>query len=76
MLKLTEQHMASPKIDDLDRPVWGAAAIAGIIEKTEAQTLYLLSRGKLSATKIGGRWTSTPRRLLGQFAGPTPNAAA
>jgi hypothetical protein len=61
--------MSSPNISDLDRPVWGARAIAAIIEKSKSQTDYLLSRGLLDAEKIGKQWASTPRRLLRQFGG-------
>jgi hypothetical protein len=56
-------------IDDLDRPIWGARAIANIIEKSVTQTQYLLAQGLLDADKIGKQWASTPRRLLSQFGG-------
>jgi hypothetical protein len=61
--------MQTPQIDDLDRPVWGAQAIATIIDKSLTQTHYLLRRGLLDAEKIGKQWASTPRRLLQQFGG-------
>jgi len=67
--------MAKPNIDDLDRPLWGAAAIGEVIEKNAPQTLHLLEKGRLDADKVGGRWVSTARRLLVQFAGRTPTAA-
>ena len=35
------------KIDDLDRPIWGAENFAPIIGRTLQQTYYLLGRGKL-----------------------------
>lgn len=61
---------------DLDRPLWGAEAIgreAGLIDddgKVEVRrAFYLLEKGLLPATKIGGTWTSTPRRLRKVFCG-------
>ena len=51
-------------VDPIDRPVWGAAAIGRVIRRSEAEVFYLLGNGLLDANKIGGRWTSTPRRLL------------
>jgi hypothetical protein len=48
----------------LDLPVWGAAAISEIINRSRRQTFYMLERGLLDADKYGNRWCSTPRRLL------------
>lgn len=58
--------MTDPKeiVDPIDRPVWGAEAIGRVIGRSEAETFHLLSAGHIDANKIGGRWTSTPRRLL------------
>ena len=67
--------MATPKIDDLDKPVWGVKAIAEIIDKPPTKTNYLLYNGLLDADKIGRAWVSTPRRLLNQFAGRKSAAA-
>jgi len=53
--------------DDLDRPLWGAAAIA-----REANVLDEhgnVDRGHIPATKTGQAWTSTPRRIRRHFAG-------
>lgn len=55
--------------DDRDRPVWGVKRIAKIIDRTERQTFHMLQSGKLSASKIGDRWVSTPRRLLAPIRG-------
>ena len=55
--------------DPLDQLVWGAKAIAAIINRNERQTYHLLERNLLDATKIGGVWSSSPRRLL--FGGRT-----
>lgn len=49
--------------DLLDRPIWGARAIAQHIGRTERQTFHLLETSKLDATKVGHIWTSTKRRL-------------
>jgi hypothetical protein len=61
--------MSASQIDDLDTPVWGAAAIAEIIRKTETQTNYLLIKRRIDATKVGRLWVTTRRRLLNQFSG-------
>jgi hypothetical protein len=49
---------------DLDRPVWGAEAIASVINRNKRQTFYLLEQGHLDADKVGGTWRSSTRRLL------------
>ena len=61
--------MTAPKIDDLDRPIWGASAFGEVINRAAPHVFYMLEHGLLDADKIGRRWVSTPRRLLGQFAG-------
>jgi hypothetical protein len=61
--------MNLPQIDDLDRPVWGAEAFGQIINRDVTHVFYMLNNGLLDADKIGRRWVSTPRRLLGQFNG-------
>jgi hypothetical protein len=55
--------------DDLDKPLWGAAAIGAEIDKTTSQTFHLLEAGHLPATKVGRQWVSTKRRLRQCFAG-------
>jgi hypothetical protein len=50
--------------NDLDRPVWGASAIAGIIGRSERQVFHLLRLGVLPARKCGHCWVTTKRRLL------------
>ena len=54
---------------DLDTPVWGAAAIARVINRTERQAFHLLERGHLPADKVGKLWVSTPRKLLARVLG-------
>jgi hypothetical protein len=56
---------------DLDRPVYGAAAIAKILnlldengEPDERRAYYVLERGYADASKMGTTWVSTRRRLL------------
>jgi hypothetical protein len=60
----------SPEVADLDRPLWGASAIAQVIGRTERQVFHLLENGHLPAEKIGKIWVSTPRRLLARIVGP------
>ena len=52
--------------DDLDRPVYGAAAIGQIAGcKNERQAFHFLERGYIDASKAGPRiWVSTKRRIL------------
>lgn len=54
---------------DLDAPVWGARGIGAVLGLPETAVWHLLERGHLPATKIGGRWASTRRQLLGQISG-------
>jgi hypothetical protein len=55
----------------LDRPVYGAAAFAEILNRTERQIQHDLEKGRLDAWKWGERlWTSTPRRLLNSVSNP------
>jgi hypothetical protein len=58
-----------PDIDPLDQPVWGAEAIAKVLNRPVKQVRYGLERGRFDADKLGKSWVSTPRRLLRQFAG-------
>jgi hypothetical protein len=55
--------------EDLDKPLWGAAAIGAEIDKTASQTFHLLEAGYLPATKVGRQWVSTKRRLRQLIAG-------
>jgi hypothetical protein len=61
--------MPAPKIDELDKPIWGVLAIGEIIGRSKFQTHHMLRKGRLDADLIGRRWTTTPRRLLRQFNG-------
>jgi hypothetical protein len=56
-------------IEDLDRPIWGVAAIAAASNLTERQTYWALERGHIPASKIGRKWFTTPRRLRALFTG-------
>jgi hypothetical protein len=44
--------------------IWGAEAIAKIINRTPRQTFALLDAGLLPAKKIGGRWMATRENLI------------
>ncbi|TIP42437.1 MAG: DNA-binding protein [Mesorhizobium sp.] len=44
--------------------VWGCAAIARVIRRTQRQTFYMLENGTLPAKKVGGRWVSERGKLL------------
>ena len=58
----------SPEQSDLDI-VWGCAAIARVIGRTERQTFHLCSKGQLPVEKIGGRWVGSRRRLRRHLTG-------
>lgn len=41
----------------------GIKALAGYIRKTERQTYYLVTTGKIPARQIGGRWSWSPSKV-------------
>lgn len=52
----------------LDRPIWGAAAIAreaglGEGEDAERRGFYVLQRGYIRARKVGNQWVTTARAI-------------
>jgi hypothetical protein len=59
-------------ISDLDLPVYGGKAIgkiANLVDEDTGEvdvqaTYYALQNGYIDADKFGGRWRSTPRRIL------------
>jgi hypothetical protein len=65
----SQEKENSESQNDLDRPVWGVAAIAKIIGRNPRQAHYLLMRGLIDADQKGKLWVSTRRRLLAQFVG-------
>jgi hypothetical protein len=60
---------------DLDRPIWGNVEIAKFLNMSTKRCEHLLGARKIDADKFGGRWVSTPRRLMAQFAGSKGGAA-
>ena len=67
--------------DDLDAPLRGAAAIAvaaNVVDKNGKPdipaTYYKLEKGHLPASKEGGTWISTKRRLRSIASGETVTA--
>jgi hypothetical protein len=50
--------------NDLDLPVWGAVAIAEVLNTKPRKAFYLLENKLVDATKCGSQWVSTRRRLL------------
>lgn len=49
--------------------VWGATAIAAVINLSRRQTFYLLERGHLPARKVGKRWTASASGLRQYLSG-------
>jgi hypothetical protein len=68
--------MSALPTENLDTPIWGAAAIAAEIGKNDTQTNYLLLKRRIDATKVGRLWVTTRRRLLNQFSGNGAEAHA
>jgi hypothetical protein len=63
-----DQSRQGDNSNNLNKPVWGAAAIGEEINRTERQTHHLLATGQIkSAVKKGGRWTATPSALRREF---------
>jgi hypothetical protein len=56
-------------IEDIDRPIWGVAAIAAVSNLTVRQAYWALEKGHIPASKVGRKWFTTPRRLHARFAG-------
>jgi hypothetical protein len=56
-----ENSSFDPKLDSF---VWGVESISEIINRTPRQTYYLAEQRLIDCDKVGGRWRSTPRRLL------------
>lgn len=54
--------------DDL-QVIWGTKAIGAVINRTERQTYYLLTTGKIPGRKIGEQWTTTRGELRKALAG-------
>lgn len=48
---------------DLDTPIWGTAGIAKAINRSERATQHLIDTRRIDTSKVGGRHTSTLRRL-------------
>jgi hypothetical protein len=65
--------MPTIKDEDLDRPIYGAKAIAiaanlvdGDGNPDTRKAFYGLEMGYIDADKFGRKWRSTPRRVRGQ----------
>jgi hypothetical protein len=54
--------------------IWGCAAIAAIIGRSQRATFHLLENQRLPARKIGERWVASKRRLLETLTGDRPAA--
>jgi hypothetical protein len=63
-------------LDDLDKPLVGADTIARVLGLSKRQAFHCLERGYVPAVKLGRKWVSTRRRLLGFLNGEKPEIAA
>jgi hypothetical protein len=62
------------KSDEVLDLVWGCAAIAAVIRRSERSVFHLLENGLLPAKKVGGRWVASRRKLLDALTGNEPAA--
>lgn len=67
----TQTKLAGP--EDL---LWGAAAIAGVINRTRRDTYHLLENRTIPARKVGGRYVASRMTLLEYLRGNTANEGA
>jgi hypothetical protein len=63
------QQFVDDSLSDLDTPVWGAAAIAELLNCSERRAYWLLERGHIPAEKIGHHWVTTRRRACARIEG-------
>jgi hypothetical protein len=49
---------------DLDRPVWGAAAMGEVINRSERAVFHMISAKLIRTKKVGKIHTATVRTLL------------
>jgi hypothetical protein len=61
--------MTTSTDNDPDRPVWGVTEISKLLNRTVRQTYHLMENGHVDASRVGGRWVTTKRRLLRRIAG-------
>ena len=50
--------------DDHDPIIWGGVAIARVLNTTPRRAFYLLEKGLIPATKVGGTWAGRRSALL------------
>jgi hypothetical protein len=58
-LRLTNANLPEPDLD----LIWGADAIARVLNLNTKQAFYALESGKLPARKVGKRWVAERGRL-------------
>jgi len=58
---MTDQPILDP---DLDTPIWGAVAMAEVINGNERKVHHLVRTKQIDVTKKGSLLVSTRRRLL------------
>jgi hypothetical protein len=67
-------------MDNMGKPIWGAAGIGRHIGKSAAATFHLLEGGCLPARKVGGRWVAfsgaLDAALRGEVATKPPTSTA
>jgi hypothetical protein len=57
-------------VDPIDLPIWGVEDIGAAINRSYAQTYYLIGQNRLPVTKVGKIYTTTLRRLRAVLDGP------
>jgi hypothetical protein len=71
-----EHEQSRERSDDFEI-VWGAEAIGRVINQTQRQTHYMLSRGLIKAARqCGGKWYADKAGLRAQFCPKVSEGAA
>lgn len=69
-MMINKSEISTPPANDnaLDL-IWGIKAIAAIIGRSERQTFYMASEGKIPVKQVGGRWVASRQKLTSFFMG-------
>lgn len=69
-VKSRSKPPSPPPTSDELRLIWGVAAIAMYIGRTDRQAYEALAKGQLPARRVNGRWVASASALRAHFEGP------